>query len=114
MTYKQRHSFDERLNEATKILELCPDKIPVIIEKHIHSTIADIDKHKYLMHKNVPFGQIVHIVRKKLSLDPNVAIFIFVNNVLPSTGVIVSQLYEDNKDSDGFLYMTYSSEETFG
>lgn len=27
---------------------------------------------------------------------------------------IMSAIYEENKDEDGFLYMTYSGENTFG
>ena len=28
--------------------------------------------------------------------------------------VMMSAIYEENKDEDGFLYMTYSGENTFG
>jgi GABA(A) receptor-associated protein len=27
---------------------------------------------------------------------------------------LMSAIYEENKDADGFLYMTYSGENTFG
>lgn len=30
------------------------------------------------------------------------------------TGALMSALYEEYKDEDGFLYMTYSGENTFG
>jgi GABA(A) receptor-associated protein len=30
------------------------------------------------------------------------------------TAAMMSAIYEENKDEDGFLYMTYSGENTFG
>ena len=30
------------------------------------------------------------------------------------TAAMMSTIYEENKDEDGFLYMTYSGENTFG
>jgi GABA(A) receptor-associated protein len=33
---------------------------------------------------------------------------------LPPTAAMMSAIYDENKDEDGFLYMTYSGENTFG
>ena len=41
-------------------------------------------------------------------------VFIFINNILPPTASLMSTIYEEQKDSDGFLYITYSGENTFG
>jgi len=38
----------------------------------------------------------------------------FVNNTIPTNGTLMSQLYKEQKDSDGFLYVTYCGESTFG
>jgi GABA(A) receptor-associated protein len=35
------------------------------------------------------------------------AIFIFVNNILPPTSASMATIYEEQKDEDGFLYVTY-------
>jgi len=37
-----------------------------------------------------------------------------VNNALPPTASLMSTIYEENKDEDGFLYVQYSGENTFG
>ncbi|KVI09408.1 Autophagy protein Atg8 ubiquitin-like protein [Cynara cardunculus var. scolymus] len=34
--------------------------------------------------------------------------------MLPPTAALMSAIYEENKDEDGFLYMSYSGENTFG
>jgi len=49
-----------------------------------------------------------------MQLSPEKAIFLFVNNVLPPTAELMSRIYKDYKDEDGFLYITYSGENTFG
>lgn len=59
-------------------------------------------------------GQFVYVVRKRISLPPEKAIFVFVKNSLPPTAALMSAIYEKNKDADGFLYVTYSGENTFG
>ena len=37
-----------------------------------------------------------------------------VNNSLCPSNRLMGVIYEDNKDDDGFLYIKYSSENTFG
>lgn len=55
-----------------------------------------------------------YVIRKRIKLSPEKAIFIFVNNVLPPTAALMSAVYEEHKDEDGFLYISYSGENTFG
>ncbi len=49
-----------------------------------------------------------------LQVSPEKAIFMFVRNVLPPTAALMADVYADHKDEDGFLYITYSGENTFG
>eukprot|EP00470_Lotharella_oceanica_P003175 CAMPEP_0170174754 /NCGR_PEP_ID=MMETSP0040_2-20121228/7960_1 /TAXON_ID=641309 /ORGANISM="Lotharella oceanica, Strain CCMP622" /LENGTH=116 /DNA_ID=CAMNT_0010416525 /DNA_START=72 /DNA_END=422 /DNA_ORIENTATION=+ len=115
MTYKTEHPFARRQAEALKIRAKYPDRIPVICEKTQKSDITQIDKKKYLVPANLTVGQFVHVVRKRIKLTAEKAIFLFVNNTLPSTGSTMSKVYaEPPKDEDGFLYISYSGESTFG
>ncbi|MED6133723.1 Autophagy- protein 8f [Stylosanthes scabra] len=95
--FKQEHDLEKRRAEAARIREKYPDRIPVIVEKAERSDIPSIDKKK-----------------KRIKLSAEKAIFIFVDNVLPPTGAIMSAIYDEKKDEDGFLYVTYSGENTFG
>ncbi|XP_008661527.1 autophagy-related protein 8C isoform X1 [Zea mays] len=70
--------------------------------------------HEYLVPADLTVGQFVYVVRKRIKLSAEKAIFIFVKNTLPPTAALMSAIYEENKDEDGFLYMTYSGENTFG
>jgi hypothetical protein len=79
----------------------------VICEKVEKSDIATIDKKKYLVPSDLTVGQFVYVIRKRIKLSPEKAIFIFVDEVLPPTAALMSSIYEEHKDEDGFLYITY-------
>nr|DAD47811.1 TPA_asm: hypothetical protein HUJ06_017748 [Nelumbo nucifera] len=112
--FKQEHDLEKRRAEAARIREKYPDRIPVIVEKAERSDIPNIDKKKYLVPADLTVGQFVYVIRKRIKLSAEKAIFIFVDNVLPPTGAIMSTIYDEKKDEDGFLYVTYSGENTFG
>lgn len=112
--FKQEHPFDKRKNEAERILAKYPDRIPVICERAEKSDIPDIDKKKYLVPCDLTVGQFVYVIRRRIKLSPEKAIFIFVNNVLPPTAALMSSVYEEHKSDDNFLYVTYSGENSFG
>lgn len=69
---------------------------------------------RYLVPSDLTVGQFVYVIRKRIRLSPEKAIFIFVGNVLPPTANMMSAVYDQHKDEDGFLYITYSGENTFG
>jgi len=101
-------------NEAQRILEKYPDRIPIILNKAKNSKIDDINKKKFLIPKDLTVGQFLFVIRKKINLKPEIAVFLFTNNSIPSTNEMIGNLYANNKSEDGFLYMEYSGENTFG
>ncbi|KAJ7559734.1 hypothetical protein O6H91_04G098900 [Diphasiastrum complanatum] len=91
-----------------------PDRIPVIVERAKGSDLADMEKKKYLVPEDLTVGQFVYIVGKRLHLTAGQALFIFIGKVLPPTASLIGAIYNEYKDQDGFLYVTYSGEKTFG
>ncbi len=69
----------------------------VICEKVEKSDIATIDKKKYLVPADLTVGQFVYVIRKRIKLSPEKAIFIFVDEVLPPTAALMSSIYEEHK-----------------
>ncbi|KAH9721326.1 Autophagy-related protein 8f [Citrus sinensis] len=116
--FKQEHDLEKRRAEAARIREKYPDRIPIIVfvELAVASVfiVAIIADRWYLVPADLTVGQFVYVIRKRIKLSAEKAIFIFVDNVLPPTGAIMSAIYEEKKDEDGFLYVTYSGENTFG
>lgn len=112
--FQTNHSFEKRHAEATRIRSKYPDRIPVIVEKAPKTDLTDLDKHKFLVPDNLTVGQFLYVLRKRIKLTPEQAIFIFVNNTLPPISSLMSKIYDENKDADGFLYCFLSGESTFG
>ena len=112
--FKSKNNFEKRCNESTNILKKYPDRIPIIVEKYKNSKINDIDKCKYLVPKDMTIGQFIYVIRKRIKLNPEQALFITINNQLPASGKLISHLYQECKDEDGFLYVIYTNENTFG
>lgn len=112
--FKSTYSLEQRQEEAQKVLIKYPDRLPVIVEKQKTATINDIDKTKFLVPGDLTMGQFIHIIRKRVKLKASEAIFVFINNSIPSSSNTMAQIYENSKDEDGFLYVVYANENTFG
>eukprot|EP01121_Diplochlamys_sp_Union-15-3_P019896 TRINITY_DN7602_c0_g1_i2.p1 TRINITY_DN7602_c0_g1~~TRINITY_DN7602_c0_g1_i2.p1 ORF type:complete len:138 (-),score=38.21 TRINITY_DN7602_c0_g1_i2:49-414(-) len=113
--FKTEHSLEKRKEVASKIRAKWSDRLPVIVEKAPKSDAPEIDKKKFLVPQDITVGKFVYEIRKHMTtLSPEKAIFLFVNDSLPPSSAVMSQVYERYKDEDGFLYITYSGENTFG
>jgi len=115
MKFKSEHTLEQRQQESARIREKYPERVPVICERAERSqSVIDIDKKKYLVPSDLTVGQFMFVIRKRLKLPPEQAIFLFVNGTIPPTGSLMSQVYEDYRDEDGFLYINYAGENIFG
>lgn len=113
--HKLQHSIEKRVMESTNILRKYPDRVPVICEKNMKNAgLPEMDKTRLLVPKDLTLGHLVGVIRNKLKLSPNNAVFITINDCIPSTTTLMSDLYDEYSDPDGFLYITYSQENTFG
>ena len=55
------------------------------------------------------------IIRKRIELSETEAFFFFTsNNTMPPSSSSLRELYSNNKDEDGFLYLYYCGENVFG
>lgn len=116
MTYafKTEHALDKRKEESRRIRAKYPDRLPIIVEKSRRSKIQDIDKKKYLVPTELTVGQFVYVIRKRIKLRPEQALFLFINGNIPPNAEIMSAVFDRCRDEDGFLYISYSGENTFG
>ncbi len=112
-SYKNTYTLEKRKNEALRIKEKYPNRVPIICERY---TIGDpeIDRKKYLVPDDLSISNFIYVIRKRIKLKPENSLYLFVNGkILNGTGLL-AQIYEKNKDNDGFLYIKYTLENTFG
>jgi|APGre2960657404_1045060.scaffolds.fasta_scaffold522989_1 GABA(A) receptor-associated protein len=96
--------------DSERLLLKYPGRVAIII--HPGPNAPPIDKNKYLVPNTLKFGEFMHIVRKRISVNQYQALVGFVNgDVLPPSNQILSEL---PRNKDGFIYVTYSLENTFG
>jgi GABA(A) receptor-associated protein len=112
--FKSVKSFEERKAESSRMLSKYPTSVPIICEKLSGNKIAELDKKKFLVPESITVGQFIAVIRKRIDIDASEGLYVFINNMLPPTGDLMSSVYAKNKDDDGFLYLVYSSENTFG
>lgn len=116
MSYKTQWTFKERICETKRIIERYPDRLPIICERAINASkdCPYIDKRKYLVPNDLTVGQFVYVIRKRLKMTPENGLFLFINGVIPSTSAVLRTIYDSYKDDDGYLYVNYTFENTFG
>jgi len=115
MGFKDKYPFDERVSESMRIINKYPHRLPIICERAKNaSDCPTIDKNKYLVPDDFAFGQFIFVIRKRLKLSPEKALFMFIKDTVPHTTQSINEIYKANVDPDGFLYVSYSFENTFG
>nr|DBA29593.1 TPA: hypothetical protein GDO54_005665 [Pyxicephalus adspersus] len=95
--YKEEHPFEKRRSEGEKIRKKYPDRVPV--------SAGPIHKGQELFY---------FLIRKRIHLRAEDALFFFVNNVIPPTSATMGQLYQEHHEEDCFLYIAYSDESVYG
>lgn len=108
------YNFDRILEETTKIRKKYPERVPIYIKKATGCDFLDIDKHKFLVPIDLTLGSFITVIRKRIKLAPEKALFIFINNVLPPLTSLIGNIYDEMKNKDGFLYIYYNGESVFG
>ena len=101
--------------EASRIREKYPERVPVLVGKSPSSDAPEIDKHKFLVPMDLTVGQFQYVIRKRIKLSPDKALFLFIDGAVPPTSSLISTVYEECKDPvTQFMFVTYSMESTFG
>ena len=113
--FKKNNTFEKRQSESQRINIKYKDRVPIIVE--VNSSCDQslvLDKCKYLVPFDLTVSQFLYVIRKRVKLTPEIALFIFFNNSLPASSETLGSVYNINKDKDGFLYAVVSLESTFG
>ncbi|OQV24718.1 putative Microtubule-associated proteins 1A/1B light chain 3C [Hypsibius exemplaris] len=115
-TFKCRKSLELRKEEMKNIRRDHPMKIPVIVERfHKETSLPQLEKEKYLVPAEVTMSQFVSIIRTRMALTSSQAFYLIINNKsMACMSKSMGEIYREERDDDGFLYMVYASQEMFG
>nr|XP_033812040.1 microtubule-associated proteins 1A/1B light chain 3C-like isoform X1 [Geotrypetes seraphini] len=105
-----------RRDEVNGMRKKFPRKLPVIVERYPKEKILPVlDKMKFLVPQELTLGQFMAIIRNRMPIGPSQSLYFLVNNCsLVGMSLSMAEVYTENRDEDGFLYITYASQEAFG
>lgn len=111
-SFKSKYPLDKRRSESARVREKYPLRIPMIVEPRNGLHLTDV---KYLAPRELEVGEFMYVIRKKMRLPPENALYFFTSrNQIPAPSTTLQQLYDTAADEDGFVYLTVSSEAAFG
>lgn len=111
--FKSKHSYEKRVEESDRIICKYPNRVPIICER-INNEVPDIDRNKYLCPRDLSLANFMFVIRKRLKLPPEKALYLFINKKIVPCSQLLGAVYEEKKNADGFLYINYAGESTFG
>ncbi len=104
----------DRAAESDRMRQKYPNRICVLVDRTPDNTAPEIDKHKFLVPDDLTMGQFTYVIRKRIKVGAEKAIFVFVAGKLAPSSSLMSDVYQNYHNKDGFLYITYAGENTFG
>lgn len=112
VNFKKKYSLEERKNKYNEIRKKYPDKYPIIC--YTSPELPNLKNSKFLVGSDLVYTNFLFSVRKNMDIKPEESIYMFINNKLMSSNKMMADIYENNHDEDGFLYVYICSENTFG
>lgn len=114
--FQKDHPFEKRKKVSTEMLNKYPERLPIIVEPSPSISKSKKNLYKKILAPNeLKFNEFLGTIRKNLNIDSSVGFYVFLNNdTVPAPLQILGELYKNHKDEDGFLYMSYNFENTFG
>ena len=109
LTFK-KFALKDRTNDANRVLQKYPNRVPIIVS----SSTFELDKNKYLVPLDITVGQFCYILRRRIQLEPEIAVFLLFNGRIPNSNTLIGNIYNQEKDKDGYLYCGMIPENTFG
>jgi len=113
--YRQRVALPDRKITAERIITQHPTRIPVVVEcSEQLQQEHPLSKNKFAVPYDLTLAQFLFVIRKHMKLQPEYAIYAFINNRLHPTTTPIGTIYAHEKTEDGFLYIDIYQESTFG
>jgi GABA(A) receptor-associated protein len=115
--------LERRLEESTRMISKYPDRIPVILQRHARTQLLPLEQKKFLVPASLSIREFQRVILTRLRIDHTTSIYLFAEHVdkdgrrkhiLLSSSQSAADVYQYWKNNDNFLYIYYSTEDTFG
>lgn len=107
----RKQKLEERIQISDKILLKYKNRVPIIVDTKNN---IFLDKNKYIVPNDLTIAQFMYILKKRIFIHYNQSVFLICNNTLITNTELTKNVYNKNKDYDGFLYIIIALENTFG
>ena len=105
--------LSERIKEFNRISAKYPEMVPIIMYP-VDKLSPPIEKRKFLAKREMTVGDLLIYIKSKIKLNPSEALFIFIDDKLVNGSQLLIELHKKYPAKDGFLYVKYGVENTFG
>lgn len=113
--YQETVPLEQRIVESNRVRERHPDRVPVICEKIASCKFPPMEKSKFLVPADLTVGQFIHMVSSRIQVTAYKSVFLFTaTDSMPSNSTMMHEVYSKHQSEDGFLYLWYHDQETFG
>jgi len=107
-----KKTYQERIKESTYLLEKYPNRVPIIIIPG--KNITEKKEFKFLVPENLSLIQLVYLMKEKMNHTSYDSIYFCIDNIILNSTEKIYNLKRKYKSKDGFLYIYYVKENTFG
>lgn len=113
--FKAENSLEERKRNSESLLQQFDDKIPLVCEKDPKSKMESLPKTKFLVPNTMMWSQLSELIKNKIKLDNREALFLLIEGKHQVSGEkTLGEIYEAYKEEDGFLYVSYAGQLSWG
>ena len=113
-SYKSKYTLDERLAKSKKISANHPNSVPTILEYYDNRTNSNKYLHTFVCEKKMKFLELNRVIRDRVDISKADSLQYRVGNKHIHMDITLGALQYEHKDEDGFLYVVYNLQQTFG
>lgn len=123
--FRKQFDYESRCNESARIREKYTSRVPIIVHRSPYEKdIPAINRRKFLVPDDLTMAQFMYVLRRRIELSSEKSMFLFVGDsidkskrnsgALVPTSRTIGQIDHQYRDTDGFVYIMYAGESTFG
>lgn len=113
--YREKFTLEQRKKDFESVASAHPDMVPIIIVPDKDGVVPLIEHNKFLVPKDSTLQNLYVILRTRLHFEKSQSFRLhFASNKIHQYEKILANIYSEEADLDGFLYIGCTTENYFG